>query len=123
MAKGGVRAAVILALAAAACSTPARKPPPATLSPPSSRATLTPPPAARPRPLFQPRASSSKDSCGAAELQYLVGKPRTDIPVPVYPNRRRVLCSSCEIAPGYVSWRQTIIYDARTGVVTSVKCG
>jgi hypothetical protein len=122
MAKGGLRAVAGLALALAACSTPGQRPT-ATVTAPPPRATLTPPPAARPRPNIESRASSSRDSCGASDLQYLIGKPHTEIPVPVYPDRRRVLCSTCEITPGYVAWRQTIIFDSRTGRVTSVKCG
>jgi len=63
------------------------------------------------------------DSCGAAALQYLVGKPRTDIPVPVNPGMRRVVCSTCMITQDYVEGRQTITYDTQTGLVTSVRCG
>jgi hypothetical protein len=74
--------------------------------------------AAAPAPPPKPR-----DSCGAVSLQYLVGKPRTDIPVPVNPAMRRVVCSTCVTTRDFVSARQTITFDSQTGLVTSVKCG
>jgi hypothetical protein len=64
-----------------------------------------------------------QDACGAGPLQSLIGKPRTDIPVPVNPAMRRVVCSTCVITQDYVSGRQTITYDSQTGLVTSVRCG
>jgi hypothetical protein len=68
-------------------------------------------------------APPPKDACGAGALQYLVGRSRTDIPVPVDPSRRRVACTTCPITQDFVTWRQTILYDAHTGLVTSVRCG
>jgi hypothetical protein len=56
-------------------------------------------------------------------LQYLVGRPRTQIPVPVNPGMRRVVCSTCMITQDYVEGRQTITYDTQSGLVTSVRCG
>jgi len=53
----------------------------------------------------------------------LIGKPRTDIPVPVNPGRRRVVCSTCPMTQDYSPTRQTIIFDADTGIVKEVKCG
>jgi hypothetical protein len=75
-------------------------------------AAATPAPAPRP-----------SDSCGAGPLQYLVGRPRTDIPVPVNPSKRRVVCSTCAMTMDYIPDRQTITYDTQTGRVTSVRCG
>ncbi|MFI4977002.1 MAG: hypothetical protein ACHP84_20920, partial [Caulobacterales bacterium] len=63
------------------------------------------------------------DSCGAAQLQSLVGKPRTEIPIPLEPSLRRVACTTCPITQDYSPSRQTILFDAETGLVTSVKCG
>lgn len=74
-----------------------------------------PPPAA-----YKPMAD---DQCGASDLQYLVGKPRTDIPVPLNPGARRVVCSSCIVTQEFRADRQTIIFDTDTGIVQSVKCG
>jgi hypothetical protein len=117
MAKGRLRVWALAALLAmAACSTPAPKP-----APP------TPAPAPTPAPP-QPQVSEAPplppaDSCGASKLQSLVGKPHTDIPIPVDPSNRRVLCSTCVHTDDFISSRQTIVYDTTTGLVTSVTCG
>ena len=115
MAQGSLRVWVAAALlvVAAGCTEPA-KPPPAP-PPPAVEAPPPPPP--------PPPAPVSKDSCGAEPLQYLVGHPHTDIPVPVNPNLRRVVCSSCVVTQDFNPGRQTIVYDAQTGLVQSVKCG
>jgi len=81
---------------------------------PPSEAPAPPPPA------YHPVAS---DQCGAATLQSLIGKPRTDIPVPLHPENRRVICSTCVMTQEYRADRQTIIFDSDTGLITSVKCG
>ncbi|HZZ88635.1 MAG TPA: I78 family peptidase inhibitor [Caulobacteraceae bacterium] len=102
-------------IVACACAEPAKAPLPAaapTIQPPPPRS--RPPPAAAP---------ASHDACHAAPLQYLVGKPHTDIPVPVIPALRRVVCSTCVMTRDYNPARQTIIYDSTNGLVTSVKCG
>ena len=68
-------------------------------------------------------AADPNDQCGAAELQDLVGKPRTEIPVPLDPSKRRVVCSTCIITQDYRPDRQTITFDTDTGIIKSVKCG
>jgi len=78
------------------------------------------PPAPAPQAEYKPMAD---DQCGAAALQYLVGKPRTDIPVPLNPSSRRVVCSSCIVTQEFRSDRQTITFDSDSGLITSVKCG
>jgi len=82
----------------------------------------TPPPQARPAPppAYKP---VTNDTCGAAALQYLVGKPRTEIPVPLQPSSRRVVCSTCVTTQEFRADRQTITFDSDTGLITSVKCG
>ena len=117
MAQGSVKIWAITALiAVGACTAPAREAPSA-----GSEAMAAPAPAPQPvAPRPPPRPA---DSCGAAALQYLVGKPRTDIPVPVNPSMRRVVCSTCMITQDYVEGRQTITYDTQSGLVTSVRCG
>ena len=95
--------------------TPAPKPAPQTpvYHPPVAPA--PPPPAA-----YKPMAD---DQCGASALQGLVGKPRTEIPVPLDPGKRRVVCSSCIVTQEFRSDRQTIIFSSETGIIESVKCG
>ncbi len=63
------------------------------------------------------------DTCGAAALAGLVGRPRTQIPVPVDLTRRRVACTACPVAPDVRLDRLNILYDARTGLVTKITCG
>ena len=82
--------------------------------PPVSRPTPPPPAAYRPM---------ADDQCGASALQALVGKPRTEIPVPLDPGKRRVVCSSCIVTQEYRSDRQTIVFSSETGIIESVKCG
>ena len=65
----------------------------------------------------------SDDQCHSAGLQFLIGKPRTDIPVPLEPGSRRVVCSSCVTTYEFRADRQTITFDSDTGLITSIKCG
>ena len=65
----------------------------------------------------------TNDQCGAVALQGLVGKPRTEIPVPLDPGKRRVVCSSCIVTQEYRADRQTIVFSSETGIIESVKCG
>lgn len=119
MAQGSLRiAAIAAAMALCACTGPQG---PAPTAPPTAATAPTPPPPpppAAPAPPPKPR-----DSCGAAALQYLVGRPRTEIPVPVNPAMRRVVCSTCMITQDLIPGRQTITYDVKTGLVMSVRCG
>jgi hypothetical protein len=122
MRPGRLIAAASLLLAACADAPP--PPPPAPAPPP-------PPPAAPPAPprVSLPPAPISTpppppaDQCGAAELASLVGRPRTEIPVPVIPALRRVVCTTCPRTFDYSPFRLTIEYDATTGRVTKVECG
>lgn len=77
-------------------------------------------PRAAPAPEYKPLAN---DTCGASALQRLVGKPRTEIPVPLNPSSRRVVCSSCVVTQEFRADRQTIVFDTDTGIIKSVKCG
>ena len=63
------------------------------------------------------------DQCGSAALKYLIGRPKTDIPVPTDPSKRRVLCSSCPATMDYRPDRLNIVYDTQTGIIKEVKCG
>jgi len=89
--------------------------------PPVVAAPVQPAPApAAPAQAYHPAAN---DMCGAQALQYLIGRPRTEIPVPLQPSTRRVVCSSCVITQEYRADRQTIIFDSDTGLIKSVACG
>jgi len=100
--------AAVLTLSACA-STPA--PPAAPASPITAGPTMPLPP---PPP---------EDSCRSGELQYLVGRNRSEIPVPTDPSKRRVACTSCPVTMDYRPDRLNIFFDAETGIVMEVKCG
>ena len=96
-------AAALLLMSACASDAPAPPPPPAYRPPPP------PPPAA--------------DQCGAAEAQKYVGRPRSEIPIPVLPALQRVACTTCPVTMDYSPRRLNFYYDAQTGIVKEVKCG
>ena len=105
-------------------------PPPA--APPPVYQPAPPPPAPVPQAPNQAQVQASQspayrpnpnDQCGAAALQYLVGRPRTEIPVPLQPSTRRVVCSTCVITRDYRADRQTIVFDSDSGLIKSVACG
>jgi hypothetical protein len=90
--------------------------------------------APRPEPFAKPPAAASpaspvlpfiatKDTCGLAELAWLIGKPKTEIPVPVDPSRRRVYCATCMITQDYSHERQNIVFDPDSGLVVGLSCG
>jgi hypothetical protein len=63
------------------------------------------------------------DVCGAGKLQWLVGKPKAEIPVPVDPGLRRVTCTSCPMTMDFNPRRLNILFDEPSGIVKEVKCG
>jgi hypothetical protein len=67
--------------------------------------------------------SQTTDMCKAGELQWLVGKSRTEIPVPVDVVNRRVACTTCVITEDYSPYRLNIFFNAQTDVVEQVRCG
>lgn len=101
--------AMLGVLALAACASPPAEAP-APVQPP-------PPPAVSPAPPPAP------DSCGAAEAQRLVGRPRSEIPVPVRPELQRVACTTCPVTLDYNPNRLNFFFDAATGIVREVRCG
>ena len=112
---------IALTLALVACAD-ARKPAP----PLAPAATYGPAPsvaAAPPIPVKPAEPRPAPDQCGLDELRGLVGKSRLEIPIPLEPGRRRVLCETCPRSQDIVAGRQTVLFDARTGLVTSVVCG
>jgi hypothetical protein len=81
------------------------------------QAQLTPPVGSR-----MPTGQTT-DTCKAGEMQYLVGKPRTEIPVPVDVVNRRVTCTTCPVTQDFSAYRLNIFYNADTGVIEQVRCG
>lgn len=119
-----VSVAALMSLSLAGCGgapEPVKAPP---APPPASTVpkTAAPKPPAPPPPVATPRPVEA-DSCGARDLQYLIGKPRSEIPVPINPALRRVVCSTCAVTMDFNPQRQTIVFDNQTGIVQSVRCG
>ena len=96
-------AAALLLMSACASDAPAPPPPPVYRPPP-------PPPA-------------PADQCGAAEAQKYVGRPRSEIPIPVLPALQRVACTTCPVTQDFSPRRLNFFYDAQTGIVKEVRCG
>ena len=109
MGKGGL----IALLALAACSTPASD---ASAPRTVEQAQINLPTGVRP-------SNPTVDLCRAGELQWLVGKPRTEIPVPVDVVNRRVACTTCPITEDYSPYRLNIFFSERTDIVEQVRCG
>jgi len=98
---------------APAAPAPTSAPAPAPASPPAP-----PPSASTPAPPASPR-----DACGAAEAQGLVGRPRTEIPIPLHPALQRVACTTCPVTQDFNPRRLNFFFDAASGLVREVKCG
>ncbi len=112
-----------LSLMLFACANTAKQPTPApvaataTYGPASSVASEAPEPGPPPPPRPAP------DQCGLDELRGTVGKSRLQIPIPIEPGRRQVICDTCPRTREFIAGRQTVLFDAKTGLVTSVSCG
>ena len=114
-------AGVLALLLLASCASPPSPSPPPPAPPPPPKTPTVAPVQIPATPLQPP--SRRPDACGAWELQSLVGKPRSEIPVPVDPSRRRVACTTCPVTQDFREDRLNIFFDADTGVVKSVTCG
>jgi len=91
--------------------------------PPRAGESKAPPPpmaSARPGPVSP---VDPTDTCGATKLKYLVGRPKTEIPVPVDPKSRRVTCTTCPVTMDFRADRVNIFFDQPTGIIKEVKCG
>lgn len=116
MGKGGL-IAVSLGVALSACSTP-----PAA----AERAASAPrvvEMARQTQPVGTHMPQDDPDLCRASDLQWLVGKPRTEIPVPVEVVNRRVVCTTCPVTEEYSAYRLNIFYNQETDLVEQVRCG
>ncbi|HLK24402.1 MAG TPA: hypothetical protein VKT30_07080 [Caulobacteraceae bacterium] len=112
-------AAAFALVAASALAQPLSEPAPPAVAPAAAQPLRAPDPPPSP----EPTALWAGDACEAKSLAWLVGKPRSEIPVPVNPGLRRVYCSTCLVTQDYVPGRTDIVFDADSGVITAVKCG
>lgn len=63
------------------------------------------------------------DMCKAEGLQWLVGRPRTEIPIAADIVNRRVVCTTCPVTEDYSPYRLNIFFNAETDKVELVRCG
>ncbi len=83
-------------------------------------------PALRLRPSRERQAvekAGAGDLCNASKYRHLVGQHRSIIPQPPAGATWLVTCSSCAVDADFSEHRLTIVYDEKTGTVTSVGCG
>ena len=112
--KGGLIALAVLA----GCSTPVPAPEAVPGSAPAivEEAQNNPPVGTR-------MPQGEDDLCKARDLQWLVGRHRTEIPVPVEVVNRRVICTTCPVTLDYSPYRLNIFFNAETNLVEQVRCG
>jgi hypothetical protein len=63
------------------------------------------------------------DQCGASQAQGLIGRHRSEIPVPVNPGLQRVACTTCPVTMDFHPRRLNFFYDAETGLIKEIRCG
>lgn len=63
------------------------------------------------------------DLCKARDHQYLVGKLKSEIPVPVEVVNRRVVCTTCPVTMDFSPYRLNFFFNAETNIVEQVRCG
>lgn len=80
-------------------------------------------PAEENQPVGSRMPDGDADLCKAQDLQYLVGRPRNEIPVPVEIVNRRVTCTTCPVTMDFSPYRLNIFYNADTQLVEQVRCG
>lgn len=66
---------------------------------------------------------ADEDLCKARDYQFLIGRHRNEIPVPVEVVNRRVTCTTCPVTMDFSAYRLNIFYNAQTGIVEQVRCG
>jgi len=103
----------LLALAGCAAATPDPGPTPTQVPPVAE----TPP---EPLPVVAPQPA---DACGAEAVRHLIGRPRSEIPVPVRPNLQRVACTTCPVTLDFNPNRLNFFFDADTGIIKEIRCG
>ena len=104
-------AAAVTFLLAACSSAPSQSPQPSGPKPVASRPAASTP------------VVAAGDRCGAAEMQGMIGKLRTEIPIPIDPAKQRVACTTCPVTMDFSPERLNFFFDAATGVIKEVRCG
>jgi hypothetical protein len=106
-------------LLVSACSSPPEPEPP---FPGSRQAPVSPPPSQL-QPAPAPDLGPPKDACGATAVKKLIGRPRTEVPVALDPDKQRVACTTCPVTQDYRPDRLNFFFDAGTGLIREIRCG
>lgn len=117
--KSGLIASLVVSLGLVACSTPT--PPP--LAQRDTVGVRVIQEAQQSQPVGTRMPQADGDLCKAGELQWLVGRPKSEIPVPVDVVNRRVACTTCPLTEDYSAYRLNILFNASSDVVEHVRCG
>lgn len=112
---------LILALALAACETTPAAPGTAAATPESAPEAVEMAEVSQPVGTRMP--SADQDLCKAGEMQWLVGRTKAEIPVPVDVVNRRVTCTTCPVTQDFSPYRLNVFYDEKTEVIEQVRCG
>jgi len=75
------------------------------------------------QPIGTQMPQTNADMCKAGELQWLVGRQRSEIPVPVDVVNRRVTCTACPVTEDFSPYRLNIFYDRESGRIERISCG
>jgi hypothetical protein len=92
-------------------------------TPPAPTVPVVVEPAEENQPVGSRMPDGDEDLCKAQDLQYLVGRHRNEIPVPVEIVNRRVTCTTCPVTMDFSPYRLNIFYNADTQLVEQVRCG
>lgn len=63
------------------------------------------------------------NECRASDYQYLVGRPKSEVPPAPAGATWRVTCTTCPMTMDFNPRRLNILYDQSTGIVEKVACG
>lgn len=69
-----------------------------------------------------PAEPPMEDACQASAFQWLVGRPRTDIPGTL-PSPNRVVADNQPVTMDYNANRLNVVWNHETGRVEHVRCG
>lgn len=116
-----VAAVLVAAIWTAGCASP--KPAPVV---PAVEPTVAPEPVVLPSEPAPPPSGVNRidgDLCKADDHQWLVGRSRAEIPVPVDVVNRRVTCTTCPMTDDYSPYRLNILFNQASGRIEQVRCG
>jgi Peptidase inhibitor I78 family. len=70
-----------------------------------------------------PPVQDGPDQCNASAFQSYVGRPSSSLPPAPAGAIWRASCSTCAVTMDYNPSRMNIVYDDRTHIIQSIRCG